>query len=129
MPMPTIQLAAVTLPGDLLWVDEFDWTPVLQQQTYALDGALMVEHASRLAGRPITLQGAEDQGWVTRATLVSLYALAQAPSTGLPLTLSDGSTRLVVFRHDQIAIEARPILRAIPDAGSYYQLTLRLMEV
>lgn len=130
MPTPTVRLSTVTLPGDLAWVDEFDWTPVMQAQSYALDGALIVEQAARQAGRPITLQGAENRAWVTRQTLEALYALAQTPSTGLALTLADARTFTVLFRHDQMPIEARPITDVSPPAAEdYYWITVRLMTV
>jgi hypothetical protein len=125
-----ITLDTVTLPEDLVWEDEFSWTPVEQASDYTLGGALVVETAARLAGRPVTLAGAEDQGWITRTTLEALYALAQAPSTGLALTLADGRSLTVVFRHGGPAIEARPVVRVSPPAvDAQYIVTVRLLEV
>ena len=128
--MGAITLGGVTLPGDLVWTDEFDWTPVEQSTEYTLGGALVVETGVRLAGRPITLAGADDQGWVTRTTLLALYALAQTPSTGITLELADAREFDVVFRHGGPAIEARQVQRVSPPAaGDYYTVTIRLLEV
>lgn len=128
--MAAITLDTVTLPGDLLWVDEFDWTPVEFSTRYTLDGALVIEQGTRQAGRPITLAGADDRGWITRQTLEALYALAQSPSAGMPLTLADGRTFTVVFRHDATPIEAAPVIPVSPaPTDLYYSVTIRLLEV
>lgn len=132
MPRPEIQLGNVTLPGDLVWVDEFTWTPMEQARSYTLDGGLIVEEAERRAGRPITLQGGEDQAWVTRAVVEWLYALARVPSPagGLVLVLADARVFHVVFRQAETAIEATPIVPVSPPApGDWYRVTLRLMTV
>ena len=49
-------LGAITLPGDLEWIDEFSWSPVGQQVDVTLGGSLIVEESAQLAGRPITLR-------------------------------------------------------------------------
>jgi hypothetical protein len=125
-----ITLDTVTLPTDLVWTDEFDWTPVEQATGYTLDGALVIEEGARQAGRPVTLAGAEDQGWISRTTLLALYALAQTASTGMTLTLADARVLTVVFRHGGPAIEARPVVRVSPPAvDAQYIVTIRLLEV
>ena len=62
-------LATMSLPRSLVWVDEFQWTAPLRAQEYSITGALIVDVATRQAGRPITLQGVADHGWMTRAAL------------------------------------------------------------
>jgi hypothetical protein len=124
--MAALKLGNITLPSDLLWSDEFDWTPIEQAKTYSLDGSLIIENQTRQAGRPITLTGEADQAWVTRSTVEALYALAQA-STTRTLQLTDGRTFDVVFRHDQTAVEARPVGGLV--GVDHYMITLRLMEV
>lgn len=123
-----ISLANIPLPEDLLWPDEFSWTPVRQNQDVALSGALIVEEATQQAGRLITLTGGDDV-WTDRATIEALYALAQQASS--PLVLSyHGRSFNVLFRHADGAIDAQPVLpHSNPAGGAQYTLTLRLIEV
>jgi hypothetical protein len=118
----SISLDAIALPADLIWADEFAWSPVQQQQQYTLTGI-------KQAGRPITLIGGANAGWVTRATVKALYAKLDdaGPFT---LTLNDASTHSVVFSHDQTPIEAAPIIDYNnPDDGDLYSLTLRFIKL
>jgi hypothetical protein len=123
-----ITLGGIALPGDLAWVDEFNWCPVVREVTYSLTGALIISESVKLAGRPITLEAKQmDMGWVwvVLATVVALYALAATPGwTGL-LTLADGRTFTVAFRED--GVTATPVLHRAPAAeGDAYALTLKL---
>jgi hypothetical protein len=127
---------AVTLllPDDLLWSDEHAWSPALSSVSYLLNGALLVQSAVRQAGRPITLVGALDMAWVTRAVVGSLQLWAAVPlagSTGrFELTLADARVFTVAFRHFETAIEAEPVTGFPARAESdFYRLTLRLMEI
>ncbi|MDI3326780.1 hypothetical protein QKW35_20580 [Pontibacterium granulatum] len=123
-----ISLNTISLPDDLIWADEFGWTPVRQNQDVSLSGALIVEEAAQQKGRPITLTG-NDEVWATRATIEALYALAQQPATPMALTLHD-RTFSVLFRHGEGALEAQPVVaHSNPDASTYYTLTLRLIEI
>lgn len=124
-----ISLNGISLPDDLEWSDEFAWTPVEQTVGYTLDGAMVVESGVRQAGRRITLAAGEDRAWVTRATLKSLYALAQTVHDDLTLVM--GSTTFnVAFRHSDGAIESRPVSQVSPASDAdFYVITLRLMEV
>ncbi len=126
--------AALLLPDDLLWSDEHAWTPAVSSVSYLITGALLVQSATRQAGRPITLAGPTDMAWVTRATLETLRnwaAVALSDTTGrFALTLADGRVFTVAFRHQDTAIEAEPVL-GIParSDADFYRLTLRLMEI
>jgi hypothetical protein len=125
---------ALLLPDDLLWSDEHVWTPAVSSVSYLLTGALLVQSATRQAGRPITLIGPSDMAWVTRATLETLRswaAVALSDTSGrFTLTLANGRTFTVAFRHQDTAIEAEPVL-GIParSDADFYRLTLRLMEI
>ena len=59
-------LNALALPGDMMWTDEFNWSPVERSIDYSLTGALIVDIGTRQAGRTITLEGADDAGWLPR---------------------------------------------------------------
>ena len=88
----SITLGSITLPTDLHWSDEFDWTPVAQETEYTLAGALAIETGVMQAGRPITLEGGEDRAWATRATVLLLQAAAALPGEKMTLTLNDART-------------------------------------
>lgn len=124
-------LDTVQLPRGLVWVDEFDWRPVEASTEYTLGGALVYDSATRLAGRPITLQANDDAGWrgMTRAVVQAVYALAEAPSAVYVLTLADGRSFDVSFAPDS-PFEARPVARPeLPGADHPYVTTLRLIQV
>lgn len=119
----------LVLPAGLLWPDEFTWRAVEQSVTPTLTGALVVEVATRQAGRPITLKSGADFAWITRADLDRLNLWADVPGQILTLTLRDRA-RAVIFRHQDGAIEAEALLhKDQPALTDYYQVTLRLMEI
>lgn len=123
-----ITLATLTLPEDLLWQDEFLHDAVAQNTTRTEGGALIVEESAITAGRPITLVGGADAGWMTRSDLIALRALADAAATTRLLTLNDGRTFNVMFARP--AIEAEPIIAFnFPVAADFYAVTLKLFTV
>ena len=128
MPPPlTHTLGPLDIPRSLVWVDEFRWVAPVQAHEYSITGALIVDVATRQAGRPITLQGVDDHGWVARGDLAELWALVNTSTTPLALTLADGRHFTVRFAPDQ-PIDAQPITRAeLPPAGLPYVVTLRLV--
>lgn len=124
----------ITLPNDLLWEDEFSWIPPVAKETYSLTGALIIETASRKAGRPITLRAPDDSmAWVTRAQLELLRTMSSIPEKKFYLRLeypSDTRQFLVMFKQAGNPVEARPV-RGFPghDTGDFFLATIRLMEV
>jgi hypothetical protein len=125
----SITLDAITLPADLIWLDEFDWSPMTQSETYTLSGALVIESAQMLAGRPITLVGGDNAAWVDRTTLAALYAKLTDDPT-MTLTLHDARTFSVKFKMAGQPIQARPIIDYnTPASGDYYSLTIKLFTV
>lgn len=123
-------LGALALPSGLIWADEFDWRPVQSAQEYGVTGALVVDVAERLAGRPITLEAADDQGWITRSTLQTLYGLATDPDATFTFQHADGRSFTVMFAPGADAIDARPVSRPeLPPTSWPYVCTIRLIEV
>ncbi len=133
MPTPVITLGSVTLPGDLKWADEFAWSAVARSAEYSLTGALIVEEATKQAGRPITLEGkSESQGyiWLERSVILALHALVATPLWTGTLTLADGRTFSVMFRDD--GLSAEPVLHQNHTAALDslpYTFTLKLQTV
>ncbi|CAM3328130.1 hypothetical protein [Polaromonas hydrogenivorans] len=122
-------LGATVIPRGMIWVDEFDWHAVEKSLEYSTTGALLIDMGERLAGRTITLQGQEEAGWITRATLLALRAQAAIPGQSFALTLADGQTFTVQFSGSN-PIEAAPVARPELPTGSHpYVATVRLIEV
>lgn len=119
---------SISLPADLIWSDEYRWSPVAQQENITLDGSLVVQAMAQQSGRPITLTGGDDYAWIRRDTLAALVALAAQPLAALSLTLADGAPRAVIFTGERItAAPAWPI--ADPDAAQPYTLSLYFREI
>jgi hypothetical protein len=124
-----IMLDDITLPEDLIWTDEFDWTPVQQAKTYTLTGALILETGTKQAGRPIALVGGDEAAWITRATLKTLQAKLTT-TAAMTLTLNDGRTFSVAFNHEDKPIDARPVIDySTPSDDDFYTLTLKLIAL
>lgn len=125
---------ALPLPDDLLWADEHAWSPAVASVSYLLTGALLVQSATRQAGRPITLVGPSDMAWVTRGAVATLHTWAAAPlgaaSGRFELMLRDARVFTVAFRHADTAIDAEPVLGFPAQSDTdFYRITLRLMQL
>ncbi|GEQ77419.1 hypothetical protein CTTA_4424 [Comamonas testosteroni] len=122
-------LNGIELPRGMLWVDEFNWSAVQKTVERGITGAQIIDAAARIEGRPITLQAVEDQGWIRRATLQAVQALADVPDGRYPLRLADGREFTVQFAADD-PIAAMPISRPeLPASTHPYVATLRLITV
>lgn len=123
---------AIDLPADLYWSDEVPWSPVLQTAERTITGAMIVQTATRIGGRPITLQAPDDSGgWAPRATLDQLMAWAATAGQQLTLTLR-GTARTVMLRHqDGAAVQARPIVHYtdVQQSDWYHIDAIQLMEL
>lgn len=125
----SITLDAIALPSDLIWIDEFDWSPRQQKESYTLTGALIVELGVKQKGRTITLLGGAESAWIERSVLVALYAKL-SDAAAMTLTLNDARVFSVVFSTDSRPIEVAPIIDySTPDSADWYSLTLKLMQV
>jgi hypothetical protein len=126
--------ATLTLPDDLLWSDEHAWSPVVSSVSYLITGSLLVQSATRKAGRAITLVGAADMAWVTRKVVNVLRDWAALPPDGVSgrfeLTLQDSRLFKVAFRHGDGALEAEPVT-GFPARSDFdfYRITLKLMQI
>lgn len=119
------------LGGDqMLWVDEWEWDAIEQDQQRSLSGALIIQEGVKLYGRPITL-ASEGGAWFKRSKVDQLKALAEQPGKVMLLTLPSGLTHYVTFsRTEGAAVEAEPLFRRVnPGPDCLYELTLRLITV
>lgn len=126
----TYNATTYTLPVDYRWSDEQNWQPVEQNISRTLTGALIVEVAQKIAGRPITLQPEDAScAWMTLAMLTALRAWAAVPGRQMVLTIA-GTSYDVMFRHQDGAIEATPVVHYnAQDSGDFWLVTLRFMGV
>ncbi len=117
----------LTLPDTLSWPDEFGWTAVQQRREYSITGALIIDVATRQAGRPITLEGGDTRAWLQRSDVLQLQAWAQLPAASFTLALR-GTNYAVRFDHLETAVDARPIFdEADPQSTDYYAVRLRFI--
>lgn len=129
----SIHLNSIPLPDGLRFSDEYDWTPVAVATDYSLTGALIVEQATKQAGRPITLIGGKEFAWLTRAQVDALKALLDAGAE-MTLTLHDSRTFQVIPTADPLRVAALPVVKdsgpADPSSTTRYVLeSLALIEV
>ena len=124
----SITLDDLTLPDDLYWQDEFDWSPVSQSITPTITGALIVEENAFSEGREITLVSGDTFGWAPYA-LVSLLKSKESQINPVMTLGINGETRTVIWRRDPIAVEVKPLIQMVdPDDHDFYLLTLRFTE-
>ena len=128
MASPTLNLGGVALPH-LIWVDEYQVQDIAQSTKRTLGGGLVVYEQNLIAGRPITLEATEDQGWLTKAQVESLRAL-EAVATSYNLQVG-GQNFTVIFRRDEgPAIEVTPIVfRINSEDTDYFTGLIRLLTV
>ena len=131
--MHTLSYSAttLTLPDDLVWADELTWRQVEQTEQYLLTGGLWLQAQARLAGRPITLTGAANAAWISRADLLTLLSWKALPGQQFSLVLRSEGARTVIFNQQAGAVEAQPVIDfSMVDAGDYYNsLVLRFLQV
>lgn len=122
----------LALPDNLVWQDEYAWTPVAQSLEYSLSGAVLFEESTKLAGRPVTLSGGPQWAWLTRTELETLRTLLDEAALSLTLTLHDARTLTVTPDRSgtgPVEVEALPVIAgsgpADPSGTTQYAL-LRL---
>ena len=121
------------LPNDLLWVDEFNWTPVAASGKYSLGGAFIVQAGVKLDGRPISLEPMEDMAWVSRTTLQALRAASSIPKRKFTLALEypdDTRQFTVSFAPVSEPVEGKPV-KGFPEhtPDSWYSIKLQFIQV
>jgi hypothetical protein len=125
----SLMLDGLELPPDMVWVDEFDWSPIAQTETRSLSGALIIETAEKLEGRPITLVGDPESGWITKAKVDALYEKLLI-TTPLVLTLQNNQTFNVTWRHSEKPVDMKPLkYNRIMKPDSKYYGSIKLIQV
>lgn len=125
-------LDGVVLPDDLYWEDEFASPVVAQKIEHTVTGAIIVQEASKVTGRHVTLKGAVDRCWVLRSNILILQSWIDTVNKVMNLTFPDTTIHQVMFRHGGGSpMETRPLVEGHnEDAGTYrVLLTLQLVIV
>ena len=96
-----ITLDGLDLTADLLWIDEYTWNGIAQQEDIMIDGSVVVQASQQQTGRLVSLVGGDTFGYVKKSVVDSLKVLAEDPGRQMTLTLNDGRTFNVVFTGDR----------------------------
>lgn len=120
----------LALPDDLFWSDQYAWAPVEQTVERSITGALIIQASARVAGAPVTLQASDDtSAWMPLATVQQLMTWAATPLQQMTLVVN-GTTKTVIFRHQDGPIEAKPVVfYNDQQTDDNYLATLRFMEI
>ena len=124
----------VIILSDSLYPDaEHDWSAVVSNTKYALDGTMIVEQSVRQAGRPYVMQAPDGHGVLSRATVNALKSERDKLGATFWLDyLADGTVKRVkvIFDTTQEAISATPIKGSTsPQLTDYYNVKLSFLEI
>lgn len=125
---------AVFVLSDSLYPEgEHDWSAIVSNTKYALDGIMIVEQSERKAGRPYVMQAPDGHGVLSRATVNALKSERDKLGATFWLDyLADGAVKRVKVMFDTTseAIEAKPVKNTTsPELTDYYNVTLRFLEI
>lgn len=127
----TTPASEIVLPNDLLWVDEFDWPPVLVASEWTVSGALIIQKGLKLAGRNITLKSPDSSmGWADRAGLELLRTWYVNPAKKMRLFLEKtNDTRQFVVVFGAEPVKTTPVKGfADHEQDDPYTLEIRLIQ-
>lgn len=132
LPPPFITLGGVHLPPDMVWTDEYEFSPVRVKRDIALTGNQILQVASMTAGRSITIASRDSGAWLTRGQIDTLVAIRdQDLLQTIQMVLPDLRAFSVVFDLTQ-----QPCFTATPlrpgkftQATDYYKVTIKLLTV
>lgn len=127
-------VTTLALDDDLSWEDEYQWAQVEQSVDRSVNGALVIDVGVKSKGRPITLTSSDDESaWMSSAVLTQLMAWEADPDLVLTLDLRGRVFSVVFRRHDDLPIDARPVVFVadpLPGGfGDWWIATVRFMEV
>jgi len=127
-----ITLDAIELPIDLIWQDEYGFSPVVQNIKKTLTGKLVIQEATQTKGRTFTLTGGMDAAWIDKDTLDLIQA--KVDTVDLDMTLDFHGTEYTVrfSRSGNISpIQTKEVYElSNPDAEHIYSIVaIKLIEV
>lgn len=117
----------MTLPEEMIWLDEAKWTAVAQSTEYTLNGALIVQQGVKQAGRQMSLGG--DNCWARWSLVKQLQETTHVADKRMTLTLEDGRSYLVIWDHENDPIEITRIYERQPQDDDWCRMTLHFIIV
>lgn len=126
----TITLGALSLPNTLRWAERYTAQLIAGNERRTLGGSIVYSNLQLVGGRPITLNGGEDFGWMTRTQVESVLTMAQDPIGSYTLAFN-GINYTVVFRHaESPAAEFAPLIARTADfEDDWYVGTIKLITL
>ena len=126
----TYGAVTITLPDYLLWTDEYAWRAVGQKKSYGVTGALHLQAALKLKGRPITLAGEDGAGaFMARSVVELLRVASELPGQVFTLLLRSVAHQ-VHFDHEAGGLDAKQVFgEALPIDTDQYLVSLRFIKV
>lgn len=124
-------LDGIEIPAGMYWTDEYAWCDMARAFTRSVSGAQIIQSGKKKNGRPITLEGSENEGWIYRDILDQLQALANSDDEDAThtLLLADGRSFTVKWADGEAPITARPINNLEITPQDYcYIATLRFIQ-
>ena len=132
----------IRLPKDLRFADEFTRNKIGQEIEYSVTGAAILTESIKKSGLPITLQGFDSMGWITRSDLNLLIQLRDIPSLQMKLQFVEFLNNIygnvhpsydfdVIFRHSDPPVFDFESVKGFDDfeLGNYFKLrSLKFME-
>jgi len=119
-------ITVITLPYELVWIDEYTWNQTIQNKRFTVGGIMILESSTYQdqAGRPITLY--DEDAWIVKSDLDTLASWADQ-NKQMVLELHDGSTFNIGWRYqDPPVIEAEPVIKkAEQDDTDEYIVSLK----
>ena len=120
----------VTLPPDLVWVDEFSSSQIAQDTKRSLSGAFVVFESLKIQGRPISLMSDDDSGWISRSDLITLRALEEQVDTTMTLSHNGTNYNVRFDRSNGSGVTARAVIDCSDPSNDHkYALSLKLLTV
>lgn len=133
MATATLSLNGITLNPNAKWPDKRTSQGVQQSVQEALGDSIVVFSVPRTAGRRFTILADRESGWIQKAAVEQLEAIADEPG-GIYVLNVNGIEYSVMFDHEnEPAFSARALIDQLnEDAdgdGSWFTYTMKLMLV
>jgi hypothetical protein len=120
-------ITVVTLPDDLIWIDEFETSQIAQESSRTLSGSLVVFEGVKIKGRSMNLASDDDSGWINRLDLIALRALFEQVDETYTLNFNGTDYTVIADKSNGSAIRAVAVIDCSdPTNDSKYALSLRL---
>jgi hypothetical protein len=126
----SIVINGITLDHDSTWEDEFKFSYKEVVADRTLEGEIVTQSYDKIAGRPITLKGDNNHGWLKRSTVLALTALDSSSVFDFDVTIYGVTYRCRLRKEDSPALEFDPITNVnMPDSNFWYYGTIKLITV